>query len=91
MSAREPLTAEALRAELVLMANLDEPWVILQERRLTELEHAVVSRKARRRLRRELRASAARFARVGGFPAARTEDIGNQALCWPRHHGQRAA
>jgi hypothetical protein len=86
----EPLTAEALKA-LVWLENANEPWVIIQEKRLLNLEHAVVSRKARRRLRRELRASAARFARVGGFTAARMEDVGNQALCWPERENEAAA
>jgi hypothetical protein len=85
------LTAEALRAELVAMANADEPWQIIQERRLTDLEHALVSRRFRRRLRRNLLRRARQFARVGpDFRARRMEDVGNEALCWPARKDEAA-
>ena len=87
----EPWTAETLAAELRWLDWSDEPWRIISERRLTELEHALISGKARRRLRRELRQSAARFAWAGGFAAARTEDLGNEALCYWDIRAERAA
>jgi hypothetical protein len=86
-----PWTADALAAELIWQDNADQPWQIIQERRLHALEEAVVSSRARRRLRRELRRRTRIFAWAGpDFRSRRAEDIGNEALCWREREGQAA-
>ncbi|HUC27847.1 MAG TPA: hypothetical protein VMA73_34555 [Streptosporangiaceae bacterium] len=80
---REPWTAARLAAELIWRDRADQPYEIVRERRLAALEEALVSRRARRRLRRELSHGARRFAWAGpSFYARRIEAIGNEILCW---------
>jgi len=57
----EPLTVEFLNAQLRWLDWQDGYWNDSLHRRLIALEEAVVSRKARRRLRRQLRESAETF------------------------------
>ncbi len=78
----EPWTADSLARELIWLEWVDDAWGDRMHRRLIALEEALVSRKARRRLRREIRESAERFAWVGeSFYGRRLEDVFNQHLC----------
>ena len=87
----EPWTANQIAAELLWLDWSDQPWQIVQERRLLALEEALVSRRARRRLRRELRESAATFAWASdSFGGRRMEAVGNLALCWRDRDGASA-
>jgi hypothetical protein len=82
----EPWTAGRLAAELMWRDWADQPYEIVRERRLAALEEALVSRRARRRLRRELSHGARRFAWAGpSFYARRIEAVGNEILCLPDH------
>jgi hypothetical protein len=84
----EPWTAGRLAAELMWRDWADQPYEIVCERRLAALEEALVSRRARRRLRRELSNGARRFAWAGpSFFARRTEAVGNEILCLPEDDG----
>jgi hypothetical protein len=88
----EPLTVEYLAAQLRWLDASDEPYRIVQERRLTALEEALVSRKARRRLRREIRQSTRTFAWVGpAFHGRRVEAVGNEMLTYYGDTAERAA
>ena len=79
----EPWTADQLAAELIWRDWADQPYAVVRERRLAALEEALVSRRARRRLRRELSKGVRRFAWAGrSFYARRTEAVGNEILCW---------
>lgn len=87
----EPLTVDQLAAQLMWLDWADQPYQIVNERRLVALEEALVSRKARRRLRRELRDSARLFSwAADSFPGRRIEAVGNQMLCWRDRPGAAA-
>jgi hypothetical protein len=84
----EPWTAGRLAAELMWRAWADQPYEIVRERRLAALEEALVSRRARRRLRRELSNGARKFAWAGpSFYARRIEAVGKEILCWRDRDG----
>ena len=87
----EPWTAGQIAAEMIWQDWDDQPAQIVSERRLVALEEALISRKARRRLRRELRESAARFAWASdSFRGCRIEAVGNLILCWRDRPGAAA-
>jgi hypothetical protein len=83
-SARQPgetWTADRLAAELVRQQWTQQPYEAAIERRLAALEEAVVSGRARRRLRRGIRRRLRQFAWAGpDFWSRRTEDLGNEIL-----------
>jgi hypothetical protein len=77
----EAWTADRLAAELMWQQWADQPYQTVIERRLAALEEAVVSGRARRRLRREIRHRVGKFAWAGpDFWSRRIEDIGNELL-----------
>jgi hypothetical protein len=82
--ARQPgdaWTADRLAAELIRQQWAQQSYETLNERRLAALEEAVVSGRARRRLRREIRRRLRRFAWAGSdFWSRRTEDVGSELL-----------
>ena len=59
--------------DLNILSFTDDSLMWALEQRVVELEHALVSRKARRRLRREIRARAKAYAWARSFEAARAE------------------
>lgn len=88
----EPWTAGTLAAELMWLQWLDDWWNQFNQERMLALEEALVSRKARRKLRRELRESAHRFAWAGDeFAWQRLEDVHNQWLVRLRGDDDRQA
>jgi hypothetical protein len=77
----EAWTADRLAAELMWQQWADQPYQTVIERRLAALEEAVVSGRARRRLRREIRRRVRQFAWAGpDFWSRRVEDVGNEML-----------
>jgi hypothetical protein len=77
----EAWTADRLAAELIWRQWADQPYEAAIERRLAALEEAVVSGRARRRLRREIRRRVKQFAWAGpDFWSRRIEDVGNELL-----------
>lgn len=77
----EAWTADRLAAELIWQQWAQQPYQTVIERRLTALEEAVVSGRARRRLRREIRRRLRQFAWAGpDFRSRRIEDVGNEML-----------
>jgi hypothetical protein len=81
----DPWTPDSLAGELIWQQWVDDSYDDVTERRLIALEEALVSRKARRRLRREIRKSAGRFAWVGSeFTWRRLEAVSNDWLCRDR-------
>jgi hypothetical protein len=83
-SARQPgeaWTADRLAVELIRQQWSQQPYETVMERRLAALEEAVVSSRARRRLRREIRRRLRQFAWAGpDFWSRRVEDVGNEML-----------
>jgi hypothetical protein len=77
----EAWTAERLAAEQIWQQWADQPYEAMIERRLAALEEALVSRRARWRLRREIRRRVKQFAWAGpDFWSRRIEDVGNAML-----------
>jgi hypothetical protein len=77
----EAWTADRLAAELIRQQWTRQPFEAAVERRLAALEEAVVSGRARRRLRREIRRRIRQFAWAGpDFGSRRAEDLGNEML-----------
>lgn len=77
----EAWTAERLAAEIIWQQWADQPYETVIERRLAALEEALVSRRARRCLRREIRRRVKQFAWAGpDFWSRRIEDVGNAML-----------
>jgi hypothetical protein len=78
----EPWSAELLAAEFAWIQYLDDSWDDAVHKRLVALEEALISRKARRRLRREIRQSADTFAWAGpDFYGRRVEAAFNAFMC----------
>jgi hypothetical protein len=77
----EAWTADGLAGELIRQQWTQQPYETVIERRLAALEEAVVSGRARRRLRREIRRRLRQFAWAGpDFWSRRVEDVGNEML-----------
>jgi len=76
-----PWTADRLAVELIRQQWTLQPYETVMERRLAALEEAVVSGRARRRLRREIRRRLRQFAWAGpDFWSRRVEDVGSEML-----------
>jgi len=77
----EAWTADRLAVELIRQQWIQQPYETVMERRLAALEEAVVSGRARRRLRREIRRRLTQFAWAGpDFWSRRVEAVGNEML-----------
>jgi hypothetical protein len=77
----EAWTADRLAAELIWHQWVQQSYEAVTERRLAALEEAVVSRRARRRLRRGIRRRLRQFTWAGpDFWSRRIEDVGNEML-----------
>lgn len=89
----EPVTAEYLAAQLRWLDFYEGYWDDDVHARLIALEEALVSRKARRALRRQIREADRTFAWAGpGFRARRVEAVFNEhSVAMNAREGRAAA
>jgi hypothetical protein len=88
----DPWTISTLVQELIHQSYDDDWWETYLHHRVVELEHALVSRRARRALRRQIRDSADTFAWAGPtFRDRRMEAVFNTFMCDMAEREQRSA